>query len=159
MSILDKFKKNQEDAGKASVAKQVVEAEKEAKKSVAKKPAAKKKTTPKAKAKTETKKQKKAAQIVSKKATHALLGPVVSEKSAQLSDRGVIVFRVADDANKVEIRNAFRELYKVTPVRVNVMKVRGSQVRFGRMRGRTKDYKKAMITLPKGTRIDIFEGV
>lgn len=149
MSILDRFKKNKEGAEKGSVAKQVVKAEQKDEK---KKP---KKAT---KAE-EPKKEKKAVQIISKKATHTLIEPIVTEKSAQLSDRGVIVFKVAEDANRVTVRNAFRELYKITPVKVNVMNVRGKSIRFGRTTGQTQNYKKAIITLPEGKRIDVFEGV
>jgi large subunit ribosomal protein L23 len=154
MSILDKFKKKNQTEEKASVAKQVVKDDaaksvKPKKESKAKKPAAKK----------PEKKEQKAIKIVSKKSTQTLLDPVISEKTAQLSDAGVVVFRVAKGVNRVEVRDAFRELYNVTPVKVNMINMRGHQMRFGRTRGRTKDYRKAMITLPKGVTIDIFEGV
>lgn len=158
MSIFDRFKKDNEDLGKGSVAKQVVDADKKEDKAEKPKASKKKSEAKKGEKKSETK-AKKAVQIVSKKATHTLLEPVVSEKSAQLSDRGTLVFRVAKDANKVEIRNAFRELYKVTPIKVNVINVPGHAMRFGRLQGRTKDYKKALVTLPEGTHVDIFEGV
>lgn len=155
MSIFDKFKKKAEGPAKGSVAKQVVDSDTKKKDE---KPAVKKAKAKKDEKKVE-KKEKKAVQIVSKKATQTLIEPIVSEKSAQLSDRGVVAFKVNVDANKVEVRNAFRELYNVTPAKVNMMNVRGHAMRFGRLRGRTKDYKKALITLPKGTRVDIFEGV
>lgn len=101
----------------------------------------------------------KVATSASKRATATILAPIVSEKTAQLSDHGVMVFRVAKDANRVMVRHAFRELYKVNPVRVNIVNVRGKRVRFGRQSGKRVDYKKALIQLPKGVRIDIFEGV
>lgn len=146
MSLFDRFKKNKEDLGKGSVAKQVKPVEKkEAKKAPAKAKAAKK--------------EKKVASPISKMATRILIAPLASEKSARLSDRGVVVFKVARDANKNNVREAFREMYKVTPVRVNIIRMRGKAMRFGRTRGRTQDYKKALVTLPEGTRINIFEGV
>ena len=97
--------------------------------------------------------------MISKKATSTILSPDVSEKTAQLSDANILTFKVAPGANKIEVRNAFRELYKVTPIKVNIMNVRGKPVRFGRIRGKRQDYKKALISLPKGTKVDIFEGI
>ena len=88
-----------------------------------------------------------------------ILKPVVSEKSAHLSDNNVLVLHVANRANKVQIKQAFRELYKVTPERVNILNMRGKRVRFGRRTGKRSDYKKAIVFLPKGTTIDLFEGV
>ncbi len=148
MSILDRFKKKTEAPEKASVAKQVKEV-KQAKASKPKKEATSKKETAK----------KKSAVSVSKLATSTLLAPVVSEKTAQLSDSGIVSFFVAADANRVAVRQAFRELYKVTPVKVNIVNVRGKAVRFGRIQGKRNNMKKAHIFLPKGTRVDIFEGV
>lgn len=155
MSILDKFKKANEEPKKKSLAKDAVEE----KKVVEKKKTAKKASTKKASEQKTGEKKKKAVQIVSKKATQTLIAPIISEKTARLSDQNVVVFKVATDANKVAVRNAFRELYKVTPVKVNIMNVGGHSMRFGRTQGRTKDYKKALVMLPKGTRVDIFEGV
>lgn len=96
---------------------------------------------------------------VSKKTLDIIIGPVVSEKAAQLAQQNVVVFKVRKDANRVAVRNAVRELYKVTPVRVNIVSVRGKWVRFGRFQGRQGDHKKALVYLPKGTSLDIFEGV
>lgn len=105
----------------------------------------------------ETKAKKSAG--ISKKALNILLGPVVSEKAANLGQKNVVVFKVSKGANRVAVRNAIRELYKVTPVRVNMLTVRGKWVRFGRFEGRQNTYKKAMVYLPEGTSLDIFEGV
>ncbi len=137
MSILDRKKKTTTKASEKS-------------EKTVKKPAAKKKAA--------AAKEKKVFSL-SKKVVNTLYSPVVSEKAAKLSDAGVLVFQVAIGANKVEVRNAFRELYKVTPTKVNFIKVRGAQMRFGKVSGKSKDYKKALITLPKGTRVDVFEGV
>ena len=154
MSILDRFKKQEETLGKGSVAKKVVDADKKEEK----KPAKEKKASSDKKA-AAPKKEKKATVMISKKATETLLGPIVSEKSAHLADTGVLVFKVASDSNKVSVRNAIRELYKVTPLKVNILTVRGKAVRFGRQIGKTNAYKKAIVTLPEGTHIDIFDGV
>ena len=97
---------------------------------------------------------------ISKKAFSIIIGPIVSEKSAGLASKNnVVVLKVRKSANRIAVRNAIRELYKVTPVRVNMISVRGKNVRFGRFQGKQSDFKKALVYLPKGTSIDIFEGV
>ena len=98
--------------------------------------------------------------MISHKAFNIIIGPIVSEKAASLSsNNNVVVLKVRKSANRVSVRNAVRELYKVTPVRVNMISVRGKNVRFGRFQGKQNDYKKAMVFLPKGATIDLFEGV
>lgn len=126
------------------------------KKSATKKPAAKKTTKKTAPAEKKTAKN---AKGISKKAYETILGPVVSEKAAHLSEQNVLTFKVAKQANKIEVRNAVREIYGVNPTRVNIVSVRGAWVRFGRHEGRQSDYKKALVHLPEGTTLDIFEGV
>lgn len=124
------------------------------------KPAAKKTTAKKAAAeKAPVVKKAKKAREISKEALNIIVGPIVSEKSARLSEHGVVAFKVRKDANRVAVRNAMRELYGVTPVRVNILAIRGKWVRFGKFQGRQGDYKKALVYLPKGTSLDIFEGV
>jgi large subunit ribosomal protein L23 len=146
MSIFDRFKKEKEAVGKKSQApKQAAEQ--------------KTKSKPKSKSKAKPATKKKATTMLSRVATSTILEPVVSEKSAQLADSNVLVFKVAKTANRVQVRNAFRELYKVTPLRVNIINSRGKRVRFGRVQGKRSDWKKAMIFLPKGVNVDIFEGV
>jgi large subunit ribosomal protein L23 len=68
-------------------------------------------------------------------------------------------FVVQKDANKNQIMQAVQELYGVKPVSVNMINVDGRRVRFGRSMGRRSDYKKAIVTLPKGKAITIHEGV
>lgn len=111
-----------------------------------------------------TKAKKAAAPKVSAKTYSALtvktlLAPLVTEKSAHLADAGVYVFLVPVTANRVAVRQAFREMYKVTPVKVNIVRVHGKEHRFGSTMSRQSDWKKALVTVPKGTRIDIFEKV
>lgn len=124
-----------------------------------KKPAAAKKVAKKAPAKKTAKKKDEVSLEARAKAHEVLLGPLVTEKTAMLSDHNILVLRVASDANRVAIRNAIKALYNVTPTKVNIMNVRGKRVRFGRTMGKRKDWKKAVITLPEGSHIDIFEGV
>lgn len=101
----------------------------------------------------------KKARAVSKLALTTILKPIATEKSAHLMDRGVYTFLVPVSANRVAVRQAIRELYKVTPVKVNIVNVRGTEKRFGRTLGRTSDMKKALVTLPQGSHIDVFESV
>ena len=103
--------------------------------------------------------KKKEKRGISKKALTVMVRPLVTEKTAQLSENNVMVFEVSKDANRVEIKNAFNELYGIVPVRVNVLNMRGKRTSFGRTAGKRKDWKKAIITLPKGVNLDIFEGI
>ena len=50
-------------------------------------------------------------------------------------------------------------MYGITPVSVNIQNVRGKRVRFGRVRGKRKDWKKAIVTLPEGKTINVYDGV
>ncbi|MEZ0241500.1 MAG: 50S ribosomal protein L23 [Chloroflexota bacterium] len=99
-------------------------------------------------------------------APEIILRPVVSEKSIDQSTRGKYTFRVHPDANKIQIKAAIEELYKsdkVTVVDVNVLttqaktKTRGT--RRGRVSGRTSPWRKAVVTLAAGQKIQFFEGV
>ena len=103
--------------------------------------------------------KKKSKRGISKKALTIFVRPLVTEKTAALSDKNVMVFEVARGSNRVEIKNAFNELYGVVPTKVNVLNMRGKRVLFGRVIGKRKDWRKAMITLPKGVNVDIFEGI
>lgn len=89
----------------------------------------------------------------------ALVKPLISEKASVLGGENKYVFAVARDTNKVEIAKAIEEVYGVKPLKVNIIKVLGKKVRYGRMSGRRKNWKKAVITLPKGESIKVYEGV
>lgn len=96
---------------------------------------------------------------VSALTARTLLAPLVTEKAAHLADAGVYAFLVPVTANRVAVNQAFREMYKVTPVKVNIIRVHGKEHRFGTVMSRQSDWKKAFVTVPKGTRIDIFEKI
>lgn len=87
-----------------------------------------------------------------------LLSPLFTEKSANLQAQGKYVFQVAPGAGKVEIAVAVRDLYGVKPVSVRIVRLEGKKVRFGRFTGRQKGVKKAIVTLPAGQTITLFEG-
>ncbi|MCC6442396.1 MAG: 50S ribosomal protein L23 [Armatimonadetes bacterium] len=87
--------------------------------------------------------------------------PVVTEKSMDLSQKGKYVFRVSRDANKIEIREAIQTIYpNVQVTKVNTMTVHGKRKRMGRSKeGMTPSWKKAIITLAPGQKIELFEGL
>ncbi len=121
-----------------------------------KKPAAKKSTSKKASAKKPASKSaKKASSTVM--AHWVLRKPHITEKTAELASEGVYVFQVSNEAGKVEVRQAIRELYGVTPRRVNIVRSKGKRVTFGRRKGVRKDWKKALVYLKKGEAIEVFD--
>lgn len=88
-----------------------------------------------------------------------LIKPLVTEKASVLGSLNKYVFNVAASANKIEVSKAIYEVYGVKPVSVNMVKVLGKHTRFGRTSGKRKDWKKAIITLPEGKTIKVYEGV
>lgn len=83
--------------------------------------------------------------------------PLFTEKSQTAAEDQQYFFEVAVGANKVEIRNAIEELFKVTVSGVNTLIVRGKPKRMGRRMGKTRNWKKAIVTLSEGE-IDFYEG-
>ena len=99
-------------------------------------------------------------------APEIIIRPVVSEKSIDESGRGKYTFAVHKDANKIQIKSAIEELYakeKVTVVAVNVLTTKAKEKRRGTRRGRitgyTTPWRKAIVTLAAGQKIEFFEGV
>ncbi len=91
-----------------------------------------------------------------------IIRPVVSEKSTVLGDQGKYVFEVAPEANKIQIKRAVEEAFankKVQVDSVNIVHVTGKARRRGRSVGYTRSWKKAVVTLRAGQRLDLFEGV
>ncbi|RJQ35602.1 50S ribosomal protein L23 [Candidatus Parcubacteria bacterium] len=88
-----------------------------------------------------------------------LLKPVISEKATISASQNKYVFEVADKANKVEVKKAILEVYGVVPKAVNILNQGGKTVRFGRRVGKTKNIKKAVVTLKKGDSIKLYEGI
>ena len=88
-----------------------------------------------------------------------LMGPVVSEKSAAAADQSQqFTFKVVPDAPKPEIAAAVELLFDVDVEKVQVMKVKGKNKRFGQIMGKRKDCKKAMVRLKEGQDIDFAAG-
>ena len=96
-------------------------------------------------------------------AAQIVLSPVISEKSMDHTQRGKYTFRVHDDANKLQVKAAVEELFKVEVVDVNVLTTKAKEKTRGRRRGRnrgwTSPWKKAVVTLAAGQKIEFFEGV
>ena len=86
--------------------------------------------------------------------------PLVTEKgSDMLAWWNWVVFRVHLAANKIQIRAAVQEIFDVKVLHVNTQVVRGKRKRFGKNIGQSKAWKKAMVQLKEGEKIEIFEGV
>jgi len=87
-----------------------------------------------------------------------LIRPVISEKSYALIAEGKYTFRVDDRAHKTQIAQAVEEVFGVDVAAVRTSKVRAKPKRRGLSRGRTRAWKKAIVQLAPGERIELFEG-
>ncbi|GAB6934802.1 MAG: 50S ribosomal protein L23 [Bacillota bacterium] len=84
--------------------------------------------------------------------------PIITEKSTDLMAEKKYVFEVDLNANKIEIKKAVEAIFGVKVAKVNTMRVKPKKTRFGRFVGRTKEWKKAIVTLtPDSKPIEIFE--
>lgn len=149
MGILNRIKKDKKDTTPSAS-----KAEEQAAKPAAKKPAAKKAPA----------KGKKAAPAKKQAVKHGagprvIVKPLVTEKSATLASANQYVFVIAKSANRVQVRAEIRAMYGITPTSVNIQNYKGKKVRFGRRRGKRKDWKKAIVTLPAGKTINVYDGV
>lgn len=87
---------------------------------------------------------------------HIIKAPVITEKSAAISADGKkVVLKVAKEANKIQIRQAVENAFDVKVESVNTVNVRPKKKRVGRYTGTTKAYKKAIITLAEGSKLDL----
>ena len=85
--------------------------------------------------------------------------PVITEKSTAASGYNKVTFRVPLDADKREVKVAVENLFKVKVTAVNTIRVKGKTKRFRGMPGRRSDYKKAIVTLAEGSKIDVTTGI
>jgi large subunit ribosomal protein L23 len=92
-------------------------------------------------------------------AVNVLVRPHISEKATDLNALGQYVFVVTTDATKIDIKHAIMTVYGVKPTRVQLMNMGGKRVRYGRTKGSRKKWRKAIVTLPKGKTIQVYEGV
>jgi large subunit ribosomal protein L23 len=87
-----------------------------------------------------------------------IVRPVVTEKSSRLMSQNKYTFEVLPQANKIEIRKAVEEVFKVKVTSVHTIKVPSKPKRMGRFLGRSRSWKKAIVTLAPGERIEFFDG-
>ena len=85
--------------------------------------------------------------------------PVVTEKASLASENNQVVFKVAMDASKPQIKAAVEELFKVKVAAVNTLVQKGKVKRFRGQTGKRADVKKAIVTLAEGSTIDITTGI
>ncbi|MBI2569636.1 MAG: 50S ribosomal protein L23 [Candidatus Schekmanbacteria bacterium] len=89
-----------------------------------------------------------------------IVKPLWTEKTTALKDKANQVGFVVDGkANKIEIAKAVESIFSVKVEKVRVIRLRGKVKRMGRHLGRRSDWKKAYVTLQKGAKIEVFEGV
>ena len=88
-----------------------------------------------------------------------LLSPLITEKSnLQKEMMNQLVFEVDRRANKIEIRQAVEQAFNVKVMKVRTVNMMGKKKRLGRFAGRRPNWKKAVVTLAPGDRVDFFEG-
>ncbi len=88
--------------------------------------------------------------------TDIIIAPVITEKSQNLSSNGkTFVFKVDERANKTQIKNAIESLFNVKVTSVNTLNTKAKDKRVGKYTGKTKTYKKAIVTLADGSTIEM----
>ena len=96
-----------------------------------------------------------AQKINEERLLNILLAPQISEKATFVAEKNEqVIFRVASDATKPEVKAAVEKLFKVTVDSVQISNVKGKQKRFGRYMGRRQDWKKAYVCLAAGQEIN-----
>lgn len=136
MSILDRFKRKKEE-------KPVQE---------------KKPKKPVARAE-KSKKEGKIRARLDSAAFRVLIRPLVSEKATNLSAENKYIFIVSKKATKEAIRQSIKDVYGIKPESVRVINISGKKRTYGKARGKTASFKKAIVKLPQGKTIQIYEGV
>lgn len=95
--------------------------------------------------------------------TGILLRPIVTEKMTQLESKHQYAFEVEKNANKIEIQKAIEKQYNVTVLNLRTVNYKGKQksqlTRRGRFTGKTSSWKKAVITIKEGEKIEFFENI
>lgn len=84
-----------------------------------------------------------------------ILGPRVTEKAAYAAEKNTFVFNVAMEANKIQIKQAIKDMYKVVPTKIAIVVTKPEAVVFRGKPGKKSAFKKAYVTLKKGDTIDV----
>ena len=101
---------------------------------------------------------KKEAVAISARHYDVIDRPVITEKATLASEQDKVIFRVRPTATKQEVKEAVEALFKVKVLKVNTSTIKGKLKLFKGHLGRRSDYKKAIVTLEKGQKIDIAAG-
>ncbi len=88
-----------------------------------------------------------------------ILHPIITEKSTEIQESGRYCFKVNKRANKKEVMKAVKDIFGVDPVSCNIMNIKGKRKRERYKIGYTSSWKKAIVKIKKGEKIEIFEGV
>ena len=88
-----------------------------------------------------------------------IVSPVITEKATNLTEFNKVVFRVAPDATKPQIKEAVERLFDVKVTAVNTLVTKGKEKVFRGRKGRRSDVKKAIVTLAEGHTIDVTTGL
>ncbi len=91
--------------------------------------------------------------------TQVIIAPVVTEKASLSGETGGIVFKIAPDATKIDVKKAVEGLYGVTVEKVNTVNIKGKTKRFRGIMGKRNDIRKAYVTLKSGDSIDLGTGI
>jgi large subunit ribosomal protein L23 len=94
-----------------------------------------------------------------KESREIIIRPILSEKSVSGTNNLKYTFEIEKDANKIEVKKAIEEIFKVKVEKVNISYMRGKKKWWKGKLSWTKDWKKAVVTLKPGYKIEIFEGV
>lgn len=89
------------------------------------------------------------------KTSTLVLGPRITEKAAYAAEKNVYVFNVADGANKIQIKQEIKSLYKVTPIKIAIVVNKPKNVVFRGRPGKKSGFKKAYVYLKKGDTIEV----
>ena len=85
-----------------------------------------------------------------------IIRPIITEHSYDMMEKNTYTFEVAKDANKIEVRQAIEAIFDVTVVKVNTLNVKPKTKRVRYKEGKTRSWKKAMVTLKEGDAIELF---
>jgi len=94
-----------------------------------------------------------------KNARDIVIKPIVSERSVAGMEQNKYTFKVDLKANKIDIKSAIEEIFKVKVLDVKTMVVKGKVKRMGRYEGKRPNWKKAIVTLKEGDKIEVIEGL
>ncbi|GHV35735.1 50S ribosomal protein L23 [Synergistales bacterium] len=87
-----------------------------------------------------------------------IIRPIVTEKSSSLMEGNKYTFEVHKNANKIQVRQAIEEIFKVKVLSVNTLNIGSKPKRMGAFIGKTRTWKKAIVAVAAGQRIEFFEG-